>query len=58
MADIHIPSKPASFSTQEELEALLLEGVQSGEPIEMTPAEWQRLRDDVEHDAILRRKAS
>ena len=30
--------------TEEKLEALLLEGLQSGEPIEITPEHWERKR--------------
>ena len=53
-----ISGEPASFSSLEELESLLREGEESGEDIEMTAAEWQRLRDDVEADRTLYRKAS
>ena len=59
MADNYIPKEPASFSTLEELDALIREAEESGEePIEMTPAEWQRLFDDAERESKLRRKAS
>ena len=58
MSDNYIPREPASFSTLEELQALIEEAENSGEPIEMTPAEWQRLRDDIAADRALRRKAS
>ncbi|MES2392134.1 MAG: hypothetical protein V4555_10875 [Acidobacteriota bacterium] len=52
------PMEQFDLSSSEELEALLLEAVESGEPLEMTPTEWQRLRDDVEQDAVARRRTS
>lgn len=54
----YIPGPPASFSTLEELEALLDEAEDSGPAITMTPEEWQRLRDGIASDRALRRKAS
>ncbi|MDE1162616.1 MAG: hypothetical protein PW792_11810 [Acidobacteriaceae bacterium] len=47
-----------SPETPEELEKLLQEAETSGEPIEMTQQEWDRLRDEVRHEAEKRRKAS
>jgi hypothetical protein len=34
--------------TREQLEEELLRGLRSGPPIAMGPAEWQRLRDELE----------
>ena len=47
-----------TVSTVQELETLLKEAEESGDYIEMTELEWQRLRDDSEQDSRLRRKAS
>ena len=58
MADVGYDSKVPSFSTEDELVALLHEADEGGEDIVMTNSEWQRLRDDCERDAALRRKAS
>ena len=58
MANEEGPSAPSGFSTQEELDELIREGMNSGEPIEMTTEEWQRLRDEVEHEIKLHLKAS
>ena len=52
------PKEPPSFSTQEELEALLLEGLDSGEPIPVTPQFWRDLELELEYRQNSRRKAS
>jgi len=44
--------------TREELEAMLLEGLNSGPGIKMTHEEWKRLRDEVEADFGEERQAS
>lgn len=44
--------------TREELEAMLLEGLNSGPGIVMNDAEWQRLHDEIEADAHAERRAS
>jgi predicted DNA-binding antitoxin AbrB/MazE fold protein len=41
---------PASFSTKEELEVLLQEGLDSGAPIEMTSVDWDALRCDIQRE--------
>ena len=52
------PKEPPSFSTQEQLEALLLEGLESGEPIPATPQFWRDLELELEYRQNSRRKAS
>ncbi|AEU37970.1 hypothetical protein AciX8_3682 [Granulicella mallensis MP5ACTX8] len=52
------PKEPPSFSTQEELETLLLEGLESGEPIPVTPQFWRDLELELEYRQNSRRKAS
>ena len=58
MADTYIFGKPVGFSSLKELDKLLNEGEQSGEPIEMTPAEWLGLQEDIEADRSVPSKAS
>ncbi|MBI3651379.1 MAG: type II toxin-antitoxin system ParD family antitoxin [Acidobacteria bacterium] len=38
------------------LEALLLEGIESGEPTAMTPADWNDIRKEVKRRATQRKK--
>ncbi len=38
------------------LEALLLEGLDSGDPIEMTPESWRELREEARRRAAAQRK--
>lgn len=52
------PNEPPSFSTQEELETLLLEGLDSGEPTPVTPQFWHELELKLEYRQDSRRKAS
>jgi len=47
-----------TFSTKEELGALLREGLNSGEGVEMTPVEWQRLCEECGASYDEQRKAS
>ena len=52
------PNEPPSFSTQEELEKLLIEGLDSGEPTLVTPQFWRDLERKLEYRQDSRRKAS
>jgi hypothetical protein len=47
MSQLKQITAPPGFSTQEELEALLLEGLNSGEGVEMTPQSWADLRAEL-----------
>ncbi len=47
-----LPVPPPDFTSQEELEALLLEGLNSGAPIRITPEYWQQ-----KEEMLLRRWA-
>jgi hypothetical protein len=58
MSETPISGNVPSFSTIEELEALVRESDQDGESIEMTSDEWRRLHDTSERDSQERRKAS
>jgi Arc/MetJ-type ribon-helix-helix transcriptional regulator len=44
VAAVEIAAAPGFEGTQEELEALLEEGLNSGEPVEANEAFWNRLR--------------
>lgn len=44
-------------AAQETLEVLLLEGLNSGEPIEVTPEFWERLRQRVRDRAAEKERA-
>jgi hypothetical protein len=46
-----------SIASREQLEQELRRGMES-ESVLMTPEEWQKLDDEVEQDAALRRRAS
>jgi putative addiction module CopG family antidote len=53
-------ANPGFEGTQEELEALLLEGLHSGEPVEANDDCWNRLRSETdlmiaEHQSVKRR---
>ena len=37
-----LPAPPPDFTSQEQLEGLLLEGLNSGSPIRVTPEYWQQ----------------
>jgi len=52
------PNTPATFSTQEELEDLLVEGLASGEPVAVTPEFWRDLELQLKQRKTSRRKAS
>ena len=56
-ADLSNPPADATFSTAEELESLLIAGLDSGEPAEMTSADWAEVRGRIEQRAIARREA-
>lgn len=58
MADPTQIAPPTSFSSQEELDALLLEGLNSGDGVEMTPAEWRCLYEECGVSYDEQRKAS
>jgi hypothetical protein len=58
MAQLKPITAPSSFSTQEELEALLREGLNSGRGVEMTPVEWRRLYEECGMSYEEHRKAS
>jgi hypothetical protein len=58
MADLKKITAPPSFSTPEELEVLLREGLNSGDGVEMTPTEWQRLYEECGVSYDEHRKAS
>jgi antitoxin ParD1/3/4 len=47
MSQLKQITAPPAFSTQEELEALLLEGLDSGEPVEVTPQFWADTRAEL-----------
>jgi len=49
---------PQIPDTLEELEEILLEGLNSGPGTVMTEAEWQRLYDEIGADASEERRAS
>ncbi|MDQ2924697.1 MAG: hypothetical protein M3R43_03965 [Acidobacteriota bacterium] len=46
-----------TITSREQLEAELRLGMES-ESVLMTPEEWKKLRDEVEQDSALRRRAS
>jgi len=50
--------RPQIPDTLEELEEMLLDGLNSGPGIKMTEAEWQRLHDEIAADAEEERLAS
>jgi hypothetical protein len=58
MAQLKEITTPASYSTQEELEALLLEGLDSGEPVRVTPQFWEDIRAEATNRLLENRKAS
>lgn len=58
MAQLKQIAAPPSFSTEEELEALLQEGLNSGKGVEMTPVEWRRLFEECGASYDEQRKAS
>jgi hypothetical protein len=58
MAGLKELTTPASYSTQEELEALLLEGLHSGEAIEVTPQFWAGLHAELAERRSANNKAS
>ena len=43
-------------AAQNRLEALLLEGLDSGDPIEVTPESWRELRDEAHRRLAARKK--
>ena len=45
-----------AITSREQLEQELRRGMES-ESVLMTPEEWQKLHDEVEQDAVLRRRA-
>jgi hypothetical protein len=49
----HDPAKPVA--TQEELEKLLLAGLESGEPHPVSEEDWERLRDRAAQGAEVRK---
>jgi len=60
LAAVEQEATPGFEGSQEELEALLLEGLHSGEPVEADEAFWNRLRAETsrmaaEHQAPKRR---
>jgi hypothetical protein len=58
MADLKELTAPANFSTHEELEALLLEGLHSGESVEVTPHFWAGLHTELAERRSSNSKAS
>ncbi len=58
MAEVKELIAPASFSTEEELETLLLEGTNCGEPIEVTPKFWSDLHAKLSERRTASRNAS
>jgi len=58
MAQLEQITAPPSFSTEEELEALLQEGMASGEPIDVTPEFWANLHSRLSERRSASRKAS
>ena len=58
MAQLKQITSPPSFSTKEELEVLLREGLNSGEGVEMTSVEWRRLFEECGVSYDEQRKAS
>jgi hypothetical protein len=58
MAQLKQITAPPSFSTEEELEALLQEGMASGEPIDVTPEFWANLHAQLSERRSASRKAS
>jgi len=58
MAQLKQIAAPPSFSTKEELEALLREGMASGEPIDVTPEFWANLHSRLSEQRAASRKAS
>jgi len=58
MAQLKQITAPPSFSTEEELEALLQEGMASGEPIDVTPEFWANLQSQLSERRSASRKAS
>jgi len=59
VAAVEIAAAPDFEGTQEELEELLLEGLNSGEPVEADQAFWNRLRAETdEMGRSMRRGAS
>jgi hypothetical protein len=57
MAELKPITSPASFSTELELEALLLEGVNSGPGIEVTPEFWAELHSELDESTTRYSKA-
>ncbi|HXP86433.1 MAG TPA: hypothetical protein VN841_17020 [Bryobacteraceae bacterium] len=51
VAAVEIAAAPGFEGTQEELEALLVEGLNSGEPVEADKAFWNRLRAETDQMA-------
>jgi len=51
VAAVETATTPGFEGTQEELETLLLEGLNSGEPIETSDAFWNRLRSETDRMA-------
>jgi Arc/MetJ-type ribon-helix-helix transcriptional regulator len=51
VAAVEIAAAPGFEGNQEELEALLVEGLNSGEPIEADEAFWNRLRAETDQMA-------
>jgi Arc/MetJ-type ribon-helix-helix transcriptional regulator len=49
VAAVELAAAPGFEGTQEELEALLMDGLSSGEPIEADEAFWTRLRAETDH---------
>ncbi len=58
MAQLKEITTPATYSTQEELEKLLLEGLNSGEPVRVTPQFWEDFRVAATNRLSENRKAS
>jgi hypothetical protein len=58
MAQLKQITAPPSFSTIEELDALLIEGLDSGEPVEVTPQFWAHLHTELADRRSASRKAS
>lgn len=48
LAAVEVAAAPGFEGTQEELEQLLAEGLDSGEPVEADAAFWTRLRADTD----------
>jgi hypothetical protein len=52
------PTGPPSFTTDEQLEKLLLEGLDSGQPVPVDAQFWRDLALELEQRKDLHRKAS